>query len=258
MRVGFITNLSEEDFKFAAENDIPCVEHISFGNVNVVQESDHIKRMTKKYGVDFSMLALFSKNYITDDAAEAKRHLADAKTMIDLCADIGAPVMVTCAGEAEDRDFETNCARAVELFSTLVEYGKPKGIKIALYNCHITNFAYAPEAWEVILKQVPEMGLKFDPSHTFYDGRDYLKEARDWGHRFYHLHGKGVLMIDGQPFEDPPPGMDMINWGALMAVLYHHNYDADINIEPHARTWTGERRYAGILIAKRHLEQFIF
>ena len=257
MRIGFITNLSEDDFKFAAENDLPCVEHTSFGGVEIVERGEYIKSMTKKYGIDFSMLALFSKNYITDDADEAKRHIADAKNMIDFCSDIGAPVMVTCAGEAEDRSFKKNCARAVELFSELVEHGKQRGVKIALYNCHITNFAYAPEAWENILTQVPELGIKFDPSHAYYDGRDYLKEARDWGNRFYHLHAKGALKIDGEPFEDPPAGMDSIHWGALFAVLNHHNYDEDINIEPHAGTWLGERRYAGILLAKRHLEQFI-
>ena len=37
MRIGFITDLSEDDFRFAAEHGFPCVEHISFGNGDVVQ-----------------------------------------------------------------------------------------------------------------------------------------------------------------------------------------------------------------------------
>ena len=65
------------------------------------------------------------------------------------------------------------------------------------------------------------------------------------------------MILDGQPFEDPPAGLDQIEWGTLFAILYHHGYDADINIEPHAQTWLGARRYAGILLAQRHLKRYV-
>ena len=114
-----------------------------------------------------------------------------------------------------------------------------------------------PEAWGLTLPHLPELGIKFDPSHPLYDGEDYLAHLRDWGGRVTHFHAKGSLRIEGKPFEDPPAGLDETAWGPLFAILYHHNYDGDINIEPHSATWGGDRRYPGILLAQRHLSQFI-
>lgn len=259
MRIGFITDLSEADFRFASERGFPCVEHLSFGSVDVAERVAEILRLTKQYGVDFSMLGFLSVNYISDNPDIAKDAFAKARRLIDACSEIESPLMVTCGGEAEGRSLDENAKRAVDALGQLMDYGSKKGVGLALYNCHITNFAYGPEAWELILPQLPDLGIKFDPSHPFYDGRDYLAEARDWGHRFKHVHAKGSVIIGGKPFEDPPAGLDQTDWRTLFAALYHHNYDADINIEPHSRTWTAtpERRYAGILLAQRYLRQFV-
>jgi hypothetical protein len=71
------------------------------------------------------------------------------------------------------------------------------------------------------------------------------------------VHAKGSLVIGGERFEDPPPGLDDTRWGPLFAVLYHHDYGGDVNIEPHAATWTGSRRHDGILLAQRHLSRYV-
>jgi sugar phosphate isomerase/epimerase len=257
MRIGFITDLSETDFRFAADNGFPCVEHVSFGDVDIVEQKEDIRRLKQTYGVDFSMLALFVQNYISDSKEIAEESFRQARALIDLCHEIEAPLMVTCPGEGEDRSLQENAARAVDAFGELIDYGRPRGVNIALYNCHVTNFAYAPAAWELILPALPDLSLKFDPSHPLYDGRDYLAELRDWGSRVAHVHAKGSLVVGGERFEDPPAGMDDTRWGPLFAVLYHHDYAGDINIEPHAATWTGKRRHDGILLARRHLSQFV-
>ena len=257
MRIGFITDLSEDDFRFAAEHGFPCIEHISFGAVDVADRGDEIRARMRTYGVDFSMLGLFTQNYIAENRDEAEESFRQARTLIDLCQEIGAPLMVTCAGEAEGRPLEENARRAVDALGQLIDYGKPRGVNIALYNCHITNFACAPAAWDMILPKLPDLSLKFDPSHALYDGRDYLAELRDWGGRVTHVHAKGSLVIGGERFEDPPPGLDDTRWGPLFAVLYHHDYGGDVNIEPHAATWTGSRRHDGILLAQRHLSRYV-
>ncbi len=51
--------------------------------------------------------------------------------------------------------------------------------------------------------------------------------------------------------------MDQTNWGAVFAILYHHDYQGDVNIEPHSGTWLEERKYPGLLFAKRYLDQFV-
>jgi sugar phosphate isomerase/epimerase len=259
MRVGFITNLSEEDFRFARDNDIPCVEYnCGPKDTAVVEQMRRLQILCARYGVDFSMIGLYGREFLSKDAKERQGHLDDAKRLIDFCCEIGSPLLVTGAGLGGEREsLKTKCKKAVASLGELIEYGQPIGIRVALYNCHWTNFAYAPDAWDTILGQLPDLGIKYDPSHTFYDGRDYLAELRDWGQRVYHAHAKGGLVIGGERFEDPPAGLDQILWGPVVAVLVHHGYEGDINIEPHSRTWLGERRHAGILLARRHLQQFL-
>jgi len=259
MRVGFITNLSEDDFRFARDNDIPCVEYnCGPANIDIVQQSRRLQILCARYGIDFSIIGLFGRDFLAKDAKERTRHMDDAKRLIDFCTEIGAPILVTGAGMGGEREsLKTKCKKAVANLGELIDYGKSVGIRVALYNCHWGSFAFAPDSWEIILDQLPDLGIKYDPSHTFYDDRDYLAELRDWGSRVTHVHAKGGLLIGGERFEDPPAGLDQIQWGSVVAVLVHHGYDADINIEPHSRTWLGERRHAGILLARRHIAQFI-
>jgi sugar phosphate isomerase/epimerase len=257
MRIGFICDLSEGDFKFAADNGFKVVEYNGNYDMEFTKKGKELARYVKKYGVDFNMIGLFGRDFICDDASERARHLADAKKTIDFCAEVGAPVFVTGAGDEGGRTVAENCGRAIEHLGELIEYARPRGIRVALYNCHWTNFAVAPDAWEILMPALPDLGIKFDPSHAVIGGRDYLAEMRDWGHKFYHCHAKGSLTIGGQRFQDPNPGFDETNWGAFFALLYFHNYAGDVNIEQHAGRWLGDLKYSGLLFSKRYLEQYI-
>ena len=75
----------------------------------------------KKYGVEFSMIGMFGRNYISSDDKEADRHMRDAKALVDLCQDIGAPCFVTGAGHAENRTLEENVDRASSFFGSLTD-----------------------------------------------------------------------------------------------------------------------------------------
>jgi len=257
MRIGFICDLSEQDFKFAAENGFKCVEFNGADNVEFTKKAAELAGYVKKYGVVFNMIGLFGRNYVSDDSAERQKHLADAKTTIDFCEAIGSPLFVTGAGHEDGRSLAENSRRAIEHLGQLIEYARPKGIKVALYNCHWGNFAVAPCAWEQIMPALPELGIKYDPSHAIGDNRDPLAELRDWGPKVYHVHAKGSLVIGGQRFPDPNPGMDQTNWGAVFAVLYYHNYQGDVNIEQHSGRWLGDLKQPGLLFSKRYLEQFV-
>ena len=70
-------------------------------------------------------------------------------------------------------------------------------------------------AYTMIHGYLKDLYIKYDPSHCIYAGGDYLKETRDWGDRFLHIHLKGSLKIDNERFDDPPAGMDQTNWGAF-------------------------------------------
>ena len=257
MRIGFICDLTEDDFRFASENGFRCVEWNGSDNIDFLLMAPELARYSREYGVPFNMIGLFGRNYISDDPEERARHLSDAKKTIDFCEAIGSPLFVTGGGHPENRSLAENVSRAADHLGKLIEYGEPRGVRVALYNCHWGNFAVAPDAWDMLMPALPRLGIKYDPSHAIGDGRDYLVELRDWGTRVYHVHAKGSLAIGGKRFPDPMPGMDETNWGAMFAVLYEQNYPGDVNIEPHSGDWVGVRRRAGLLFSKRYLEQFV-
>lgn len=261
MRLGFICNLSEQDFAFAREHGFPVVEW----NENkddmrpFLAREEELQGYVRKYGVSFSAIGRFGRDRISDHPDVRAREEKDARDLIDLCARNSIRTFVCGAKAVEGLSLFQNCDRAIEVLGPLVEYAQARGVRVALYNCRWNNFLHSPAAWAIVLKALPDLGIKYDPSHCFYEGSgDYLAEARDWGHRFYHFHAKDVLSIEGRRFEDPPAGMGQIQWGPLLHVLHHHNYDGDVILEPHSKTWSGDRYYPGILVGKQSLQHFVF
>ena len=259
MRIGYITDLTEEDFRFASQIGVSVLEYNE--NADDVEpflaRVGEIKEWCKRYHVTLPVIGRFGRNYISDDADVARLEIANTERLMDAAADLGASVFVTGAGHAEQRDHIENCRRAVDVLGRFVELGPERGLQVALYNCHWGNFAFAPPSWKQILEELPDLGIKYDPSHSYYDGRDWLAEMRDWGQHFCHTHAKGCLSIGGQQFEDPNPGFDTLNWGAFFSMLYHHNYAGDVMIEPHSGIWTGQHRQAGLRFSTAYLRKFV-
>ncbi len=259
MRIGYITDLTEADLRFAGQMGVPALEYNENGDdvEPFLARVRELKARCQRYRVRLSVIGRFGRNYISDDADLATREIGNTERMIDAAAELGASVFVTGAGHAEQRDHKENCRRAVDVLGRFVDVGAARGLKVALYNCHWGNFAFAPPSWQRILTELPDLGLKFDPSHVYYDGRDWLAEMRDWGGRFYHTHAKGCLSIGGERFEDPNPGFDTLDWRAFFAMLYHHDYAGDVMIEPHSGTWNGERRHAALRFSLKYLRGFV-
>lgn len=63
-----------------------------------------------------------------------------------------------------------NCGLAIAYFSKLLEHAKTKGVKVSTYNCRWNNFVVSPMSWTLIHGHLKELGIKFDPSHSIYDG----------------------------------------------------------------------------------------
>lgn len=261
MRIGFISNAEEEEFVWAHENGIPCVEFNTAGTPESVDsllaKKDAIIQWKKKYGVDISHVGVYGWDRISENAEVRQQADRTLRKVIDFVADIKAPLITTGGGELSGRGLWECSNLLSDVIAPAVHYAEEKGLKFAFYNCHWTNFVIGPEAWSILLSRLPSVGIKFDPSHPRYDGKDWEAQLAEWGHRVYHTHAKDTLFINGKPFEDVPAGLGNTHWGHFMALLHHHHYTGDINIEPHSRTWHGARMFEGILIAKRHLEQLL-
>jgi sugar phosphate isomerase/epimerase len=257
MRIGFIAHPTVDDLEFAALKDFPCVEFNFSQDLEAASRVAEINLWRRKFEVDISHVGLYGRNYLTDDAAEREAHLAALRRITDFVKAVGAPLVTTGGGLQEGLSLEQSCERALEVLRPSIAYAEGLGLKFAFYNCHWTNFVIGPEAWQIMLEALPTVGIKFDPSHPLYDGKDWMKQLAEWGHRVYHTHSKDTVFVDGKPFEDVPAGLGEIPWGKFFALLYHHGYQGDVNIEPHSKTWSGEMTYRGILLARQHLEQFL-
>ena len=58
-------------------------------------------------------------------------------------------------------------------------------------------------------------------------------------------------------YDNPPAGIDAINWRAFFAALYQHGYDGDLSIEPHSATWHGDLGEKGVAYTVKYIRELM-
>lgn len=260
MKLGIINGWEEGNFKYVKEKGLQAVEFCVNHNYDAeefLKKAEEIRDNSKKYGVAVGSMGRWGMDRIDENGNIIEKSLEADKDLIIAACIIGCPVYNVGVNYIESKTYEENCQIAINYLSILLDFARDKGIKIATYNCDWANFVYNEKAWSVIHKALPELGIKYDASHCLNRRGDYLKELRDWGDRVYHVHIKGVLYIDGDGYDDAPAGLDEINWGGLMDVLYTKDYDGMLSIEPHSGYWKGKKGQWGIDFTIKYISQFI-
>ena len=260
MKLGIINGWEEGHFKAVKAKGLEAVEfciNYNYDSYEVLKKAEEIKANSEKYGVIVGSIGRWGMDRIDDDGNIIPEALQHDKNLIDLASIVGCPVFNVGCNFIESKTYYENCQLAIEYFSILLEYAKPKGVKIATYNCDWANFVCEEKAWSVVHGALPELGIKYDASHCINRGGDYLKELRDWGSRVYHFHVKGILYVAGEGFDDPPAGLDQINWGAVMTMLYVNDYNGVLSIEPHSGKWKGAKGQWGVDYTINYMRQFI-
>lgn len=250
MFLGIISNFEETGFEFVQKHNLKHME-LCYNVGNSVQafydRIDEVNERIQRFGITIDSIGRWGSDKIDEKGGIIESELQDSYKMIDICACVGCPVFNTGVNYIDGISKFENISAAIKFLSLVVEYGKTKGIKVATYNCDWNNYIINPATWELVHGHIKDLGIKYDPSHCINVGSgDYLGEAAAWGERFYHVHIKGTLNINGVHVDDPPAGLDQINWGAFMGVLYAKKYDAMVSIEPHSSTWKGELGDSGV------------
>lgn len=261
MKLGIIAGFDEESFAMAKSKGLSFIE-ICYNIGNDCQEFynqiDEIKARIEKYGVAIGSIGRWGTDKIAKDGTLIEEELKNTYLLIDVCAALGCGVFNTGVNCVDEISKFANLTAAVDFLQKVVDYGKTKGIKVATYNCDWNNFVCRPEIWEYTHNHIKDLGIKYDPTHCINCGSgDYLGEMKDWGKRFYHIHIKGTININGDHVDDPPAGLDMINWGEFMGMLYYHHYNEGLSIEPHSSIWKGELSDFGVDLTIKHISQFI-
>lgn len=260
MMLGIINGWEEGHFKAVKEKGLEAVEFCindKYDSAEVLKKAEEIKGYSKKYNVKIGSTGRWGMTRIDENGQIISEALQHDKNIIDFASIVGCPVFNVGCNYIDGKTYYENCQFAIAYFSQLIEYARQKNVKIATYNCDWANFVYDEKAWTVIHGALPELGIKYDPSHCYHRNGDYLKEMRDWGNRIYHFHIKGTMNIDGKSYDDCPAGMDDLNWKGIMVVLYNSGYDGMLSIEPHSGNWKEGKGQWGIDFTIEFMRKFI-
>jgi sugar phosphate isomerase/epimerase len=259
MKLGIIGKPREENFKMAKDKKLAFIEfciNVEQTVTDFVSQIGDIRNWMNQYDVSVGSIGRWGSSRIGRYGINEEEFQNDIQ-LIDAAHELGCGVFVCGCNEVEDISYYENCQFAISYFSKLISYGHTKGVRIAVYNCGWNNFVDNPMAWTVIHGYLKDLGIKYDPSHSRYAGRDYLTEMKEWGDRFYHVHIKGSLLVDGERIDDPPAGLDQTDWGSFMAILYSKNYNGGLSIEPHSNIWIGELGDKGIDYTVNMMNRFL-
>lgn len=266
MKLGIIrdfeaNNWDEAIFQSVQQRGLEFIELCINYDRNVedyIHNNEALLANLQKYNLAIGSVGRWGAERILPEGEINPTVLKDEEKLIRWCREIGCGVYVTGCNEIEGRSFYQNCSSAIQYFSKLLEFGKEYGVKIAVYNCRWNNFVHSDPAWEVIHGHLPELCIKYDCSHTVCAGGDYMSETVKWGKRFAHVHIKGTIVVNGEHVDDPPAGLDMINWPQYMGLLYAVGYNGGLSIEPHSSTWRGELGEKGIDFTVQYFKERIF
>ena len=260
MTLGIIEKgINETAFAHAAGFGLDFVEFCVNGDCNEADLLEHIpelKDWMKKYGVAIGSIGRWKTTILDESGNIVPEEQELAKKLMSAAAELGCDNYVCGCNYCEKLSLDENIRQAVSFFSQVLA-DRPQGMKVSVYNCWKMNFVDRPEIWTRMLPQLPELGIKYDPSHAINGGRDYLRELLDWGDRAYHVHLKGSMVIDGEHVDDPPAGMDQTNWLAVLAILRAKGYDRGLSIEPHSPVWKGALGEKGIAYTVEYFDSLL-
>ena len=222
----------------------------------VVGEKERFKSVIEESGVEIACLGRWNHELLKDGKINREK-LESYKALLDAAIYLGSRTFVCGCNYDNSISLYKNYTNTIEVFGSLVDYAKDKNIKIAVQNCDWNNYVVSPKQWEVILGELPELYIKYDASHAYNRGDNYLDEMSDWGHKFAHVHIKGTTHAGKKDVDDPPAGMDDLNWGSIFSILYARGYDGDLSIEPHSPTWHGSLGDAGVAFTRDYIRKFI-
>lgn len=243
MELGIIGVPTEETFRAAQKRGLDFLEFCINCGQNVdefIGNLDNIKRWSETYCVRVGSIGRWKTNKIDKTGNIIEEELQISYKLINAAEFLKCNNFVCGCNYISELSYFDNCKASIDFFTKLLDYAANKGVKVSTYNCRKVNFVCNPMAWTMIHGHLPSLGIKYDPSHSRYAGDNYLKETCDWAHRFYHIHLKGSLIVDGSRIDDPPVGLDQTDWASFINILRSKCYNGGLSIEPHSTVWCGD------------------
>lgn len=259
MKLGMISSYDRKAFDHVKDLGLDFIEvccNIDEDSDRFLASVNEVKKNVEETGIKIGSLGrwnLTANRGGVIDPAELNKNMM----LLNAAAEVGSPVFVCGCNYDGSVSLYKNYTAAINYFKTLTDEGRRLGVKVAVYNCSWENFVNRSVHWKIVLEEVPDLMIKYDCSHAAARGDNYLAELNEWLPRVAHIHLKGVLKVNGNGVDDPPAGMDQVDWPSIFALLYKHGYDAGLSIEPHSGTWQGELGEAGVKFTINYMRPFI-
>ena len=299
MKLGIIMPPKPDSFQKAKELGLDFVEFdcnpTSFFGVPVSEldaAKEELKAASESTGVEVGAVGRWASPVLGPDGESDPDEWAQVKAVIDFGAYLGAKHYLCSVNYVKELSYYKNITAAIKILNEIVSYAKERGMETAIVNCMMGgNYIRTPEQWKLVLSEVPGLGIKYDPSHSFVHGGQngaYLEEGLEWGAHFKYCHVKGVIQRgDSQEpehwairdfamahpelkdellsqafgpdnsYDNPPAGIDVINWRAFFAILYKYGYDGYLAIEPHSATWRGDKGEKGVKYTIKYIRDLM-
>lgn len=239
MKLGMIAEVSEESFAYAGKAGLDFVEFCINGEDHgekLIEYENQILDWMEQYQVGIGSIGRWKSEILQPDGKVSEEETEIAGELMRLAKKFRCPNYICGCNYINEISLFQNYSSAIEFFRAVLK-AAPDGIKVSVYNCRKMNFVNTDEAWRIILGELPELGIKYDPSHCRYAGGDYLGELVEWGHRVNHVHLKGSMIVNGKKIDDPPAGLDQTDWKTVLNILRCKGYDRNLSIEPHSPVW---------------------
>ena len=289
MRIGFMMGYDRERMDFARKCGFKSAElQVAPGNgyfpgdPDWEQKADEVRAAFKEADVRISCLAGFYMNHMDPDGeADAKKQV---RGTILLAERLGVPAAAGFAGRLRDERLEDSLPKFKEIWGEHARFAEDHGVKIAFEHCPMGRFGTpsgginlmcTPDIWEKAFNEVPSpaLGLEWDPSHLIGLFIDPVANLRRFGSKAYHVHAKDAHvnrdLLEEYGIWHPGVvehchvGLGDTAWNLCVKELLRQGYTNDLNLEGwHDEVYRDhkdgpQREDEGLLIALRHLEQYV-
>ena len=276
MKLGYLADFSEQEVEFAATAGFDCLELFIKQQTVEEQPPEYWQKLVetcRDRGIEISALAGYFQHFGPEDEKRKAANAAFIKLM-RIAQKHGIDVIATNTWGDVEKTVDQNMPMYTKIFSEYAKAANDNGVKIAMENCphmggypiRIGNISYSPETWEKLFDAVPDeaIGLEYDPSHLVWLFVDYIRAAKDFMDRIYHVHAK-----DTEIFKDKLakksilgegwwryrlPGMGVVDWPDLFRVLRQGGYAGSMVIEHEDPLYEGEKRNEGLELGLKNLK----
>ena len=282
MRIGFLTEYSEERVEFAKKAGFGCLEvPVMPGSALDVRQLtktkiERVREVFSQNRIRISNLAC-SVNHLESDENKRRENNEYFVDVLKTSKEFGTSIVTTNTWGDRKKTPKENLSLYKEVFTEYARVAEDNGVRIAMENCphmssypfSIGNIGYSPAIWELLFEAVPSqsIGLEYDPSHLLWLGIDYLRGIYDFKERIFVVHAKDTEIIKDNLYKEGIlgtnwwryrlPGLGKIDWQKFIGALYDIGYKGDIVIEHEDPVFEGNKTDEGLKLGLKHLKLFV-